>query len=81
MDSEGETCVAKIERTATSDIRVRLVEFHGKPFVDLRTFAVFDAVERVPTRKGIAIPPALLGEVIEALQAALNGGTVQGPAD
>ena len=33
-----------------------------------RTFVVVDAVDRVPTRKGVAIPPAMLGELIEALQ-------------
>lgn len=63
-----ETTIATIERSTTSDIRVRLVEFGGKPFIDVRTFVVADAVDRVPTRKGIAIPPAMLGEVIEALQ-------------
>ena len=71
-----ETTIATIERSKTSDIRVRLVEFGGKLFVDVRTFVVVDAVDRVPTRKGIAIPPALLDEVIEALQeAALRGST------
>ena len=64
MESDGEICVAKIERTKTSDIRVRLVEFGGKPFVDVRTFVVVDAVERVPTRKGIAMP-ARLGEAVK----------------
>ena len=65
-----ETTIATIERSKTSDIRVRLVEFGGKPFIDVRTFVVVDAVDRVPTRKGIAIPPAMLDEVIEALQEA-----------
>ncbi len=77
MDTDGEICVATIERSKTSDIRVRLVEFGGRPFVDLRTFVVVDAVERVPTRKGIAIPPALLGEVIAALEKAA-GEAVKG---
>ncbi len=38
MESDGEICVATIERSKTSDIRVRLVEFGGRSFVDLRTF-------------------------------------------
>lgn len=51
--SSDEICIATIERSKTSEIRVRLVEFGGRPFVDLRNFVVSDAVERVPTRKGI----------------------------
>ncbi len=62
--------IATIERSKASDVRVRLVEFGGRPFVDLRTFVDGDADERVPTRKGIAIPPALVGQVIEALRKA-----------
>ncbi len=33
---EGQLIV-RIERSNTADIRVRLVEFGGKPFVDVRT--------------------------------------------
>ena len=62
--------IASIERSKSSDIRIRLVEFGGRPFVDVRNFVVVDAVKRVPTRKGIAIPPALVGQVIEALREA-----------
>ena len=65
-----EATIATIERSQTSDIRVRLAEFHGKMFVDVRTFVVADAVDRAPTRKGIAIPPSLLPDVIAALQEA-----------
>ena len=70
MKTESEIVIAKIDRGKTSEIRVRLVEFGGKPFVDVRTFVVVDAVERVPTRKGIAIPPAPVGEVVAALEKA-----------
>ncbi len=41
MDPEnggGEICVAKIERNKATDIRMRLVEFGGRPFGDVRTF-------------------------------------------
>ncbi len=60
--------IATIERSKASDVRVRLVEFGGRPFVDLRTFVDGDADERIPTKKGIA--PALVGQVIEALRKA-----------
>ena len=62
--------IAIIEKTRTTDLRVRLVEFNGRPFIDVRVFIVGDAVERTPTRKGVAIPPSLLRGVIEALKAA-----------
>ena len=62
-----DTTIATIEKGQTSDIRVRLATFHGRQYVDVRTFVVADAVDRVPTRKGIAIPPKLLPQVIAAL--------------
>ena len=65
-----ETTITTIDRSQTTDIRVRLCEWHGKTFVDVRQFVVADATERVPTRKGIAIPPSLLPDVISALQEA-----------
>lgn len=65
-----ETTIATIPKNKTQDVRVGLVEFHDRPFVDIRVFVVADATERVPTRKGIAIPPGLLPELIEALRAA-----------
>lgn len=63
-----ETTIATIERSKTSEIRVRLAEFHDKTYVDIRTFVVADATERVPTKKGIAVPPPLLPELIAAVQ-------------
>ena len=65
-----DTTIATIDKNQTSDIRIRLVEFHGKSNLDIRTFVVADAVDRIPTRKGIAIPPKLLRRVIEALNEA-----------
>ncbi len=62
-----DTTIAVIEKSKTTDLRVRLAEFHGKTDVDLRTIVVVDAAERAPTKKGIAIPPALLPKVIAAL--------------
>ena len=63
--------IARIERSKTADIRIRLVEFGGKPFVDMRTFVSIDGKdERIPTKKGVAIPPGLVGAVIDALREA-----------
>lgn len=66
-----ERTVATIGKNATEEYRVRLVEFHKRPFVDLRVFATSDATgERVPTKKGVAIRPDKLGAIIAALQQA-----------
>ncbi len=62
--------IATIERSKASDVRVRLVEFGGRPFVDLRTFVDGDADERIPTKKGYAVPPDKVGGMIEALRKA-----------
>ena len=63
--------VAIIEKNRVEEIRVRLVEFHGRPFADIRVFTTADATgERVPTRKGIALRPEKLPELIEALRGA-----------
>ena len=74
-----ETTVATILKNQTQDIRIRLCEFHDRPFVDVRLFVVADATgDRVPTRKGIAIPPGLLLKLIEALRAAEAEAREQG---
>ena len=65
-----ESTIAVIPKNRTQDLRIRLVEFHDKPFIDIRTFVVVDATERVPTQKGIAVPPRLLPELIAGLQKA-----------
>ncbi len=76
-----ETTVATIVKNQTQDIRIRLCEFHDRPFVDVRLFVVADATgDRVPTRKGMAVPPALLPEVIDALRAAEQELRAQGLA-
>ncbi len=65
-----EQTIAAIEKTRTQDIRVRLLEFHGRSYVDIRLFVIANATERVPTKKGVAIPPPLLPALIAALEAA-----------
>ena len=53
------------------DFRVRIDEMYGRRFVDIRRFAEVGQVHarhHVPTRKGVAIPPELVPQVIEALQ-------------
>lgn len=85
MDDDNSTTIATIEKSATQDIRVRLAEFHGKTYIDLRVFVPGDAIDRIPTRKGIAVPPALLADVIDALheaqRRAVDLGILEPPSD
>ena len=67
----NEQTIVIIESSKSADLRVRFTEWHGRNYCDIRKFISADATgEREPTRKGIAIPIKLLGEVIEALQQA-----------
>jgi hypothetical protein len=50
MDMDEGQLIARIERSNTSEIRVRLVEFGERPFVDVRTFVDGDGDDRIPTR-------------------------------
>ena len=75
-----ETTVAIIKGAdASAEFRVRIDEMYGHRYVDVRRFAEVgprDARKHVPTKRGIALPPAILPQVIAALQEAevrLNG--------
>ncbi len=60
-----------IEKSRTSDLRARLVTYHGSEYLDLRTYVVFDASdERSPTKKGITCPVSLIPELRELLEQA-----------
>ena len=63
-----ERIVAIIEKNTTSDVRVRLIEFRGRQYIDVRLYVVVDAVDRSPTKKGISIRPNMLANIIEALK-------------
>ena len=74
-----ETIVAIIKKDNGGDVRVRIDELYGHRFVDIRHFTeVGPACARkfVATKKGIAVPPELVPQIIKALQEAverLNG--------
>jgi hypothetical protein len=67
-----ETIVATIQKNASEEVRVRLNEYRGSHFVDLRVFTSFKDgdPERKPTKKGVALNVSKLDELIEALQRA-----------
>ena len=61
----------RITKNAAEEIRVALTEFKDHQLVDLRVYATNGATgERVPTKKGLTVKPALLASLIEALQRA-----------
>lgn len=61
-----------VQKNQFSDIRVRFAEYHGKRYLDVRTFVTADATgERVPTRKGITLAPDKLPELLALLKQAI----------
>ena len=66
----------EIERSPGSGekIFVQKSTFKGREFIDIRIFydaSKTDEEEWRPTKKGVAIPPELIPQIIEALQKAV----------
>ena len=70
--------IARVETGSTTDIRIRLSEWHGKHYADVRKFITSTADERSPTRKGVAIPVERLDDVINGLNEAKAEAQRQG---
>lgn len=51
--------VCEIPKNARETIHFRLGEFKGHKFVDMRVFAQEDGKDPAPTKKGLAVSPAL----------------------
>lgn len=62
-----EVLVAEIPKNSRESYRVRLGEFKGHRFVDVRIW-FGEADQRKPSGKGVAIRPDALPAVISALQ-------------
>jgi len=56
-----------VKKNSREEIRIGLGEYKGHPLVSIR---VWMTAEDLPTKKGLAFNPALLPEVIAALEAA-----------
>ncbi len=67
MPDTSEILVATIAKNSREEFRLRLAEYHGKHYADLRVFIGEDADTRGPTKKGVAIGLAKIDEVIAAL--------------
>ena len=74
MADATETLVAVVEKNTTEEVRVRLAEWRGSNFIDLRVFAEFSGTEgeKRPTKRGLALGLTRPPELVTALQAALT---------
>jgi hypothetical protein len=67
--------VAKLRKNASAEIWVCLRDYRDKQYVDVREyFLLADDRQWHPTKKGIMIPPDLLAQVIDGVEA-LGGVT------
>ena len=77
MTHEPGKLIGIVEKNRVQDMRVRLVDLRGEPFVDLRVFAAVGGVERRPTKKGMTFRPDLLPDLIEVLIEAAREGLLK----
>lgn len=68
-NEQEDQLVAVLDRGPTQQVQIRLNEFKGKRYLDLRTFYL-DENEEVykPTRKGVSIPVELFEDLKDALK-------------
>jgi hypothetical protein len=59
--------VCELAKNAREKIIFRLGEFKGHKFIDMRVFAVEDGKDPAPTKKGLAVSPALWPQFRAAL--------------
>lgn len=66
-----EKLLTTIPRTATEEIQVKISEYKGKKYLDLRIFYTTDGgATWLPTKKGVAIYPENLNELKAAIETA-----------
>jgi len=69
--------IAKIKKSAVSEVWVTLEEYQGQRLVHVREhFHPADNPEWLPTKKGVSIPPELLGEAVDAAEELAKRNTV-----
>lgn len=62
-----------VDKDAFEEIRISLNEFRGKSYVDIRLYSNY-AGRRVPSKKGLTIPVAILPALIDGLTKAHDDG-------
>ena len=64
-----------VDKNSRERIEVRACELEGHPFIDIRQFwRTSPDEEWRPTKKGVTIKPQVVGELIAALEKAVDGG-------
>jgi hypothetical protein len=59
----SEKTVCELPKNSREAIHVRLGEFKGHKFVDMRVFVTEDGKDPAPTRKGLAVSPPPVAEI------------------
>lgn len=66
-----DSLIGIVEKNRAQDVRVRLVEYNAKSYLDVRVFVTVDATgDRVPTRKGVALAVEKIAELRELIEKA-----------
>jgi hypothetical protein len=68
--SESMTEYGRIQTSARGELRVSLKEFKDKRYLDIRRYEPGRGDEIVPTKKGVAIPLDLTGELFDIMDRA-----------
>jgi hypothetical protein len=65
--------LASIARSATEEIQIAINEYKGKKYLDLRVYyTTDDGLNWNPTKKGVTFSPDKLGELKDAVNAAIE---------
>ena len=75
---DQELVVAELERGPDQKIVIRRTFFRGREYLDIRNFFLNESGEWLPTKRGIAIPWELRGELARALARAEELASEQG---
>lgn len=70
QETGDEVLIGVIDKGLGGRVHVRLSRFRDRDYIDIRNFYESDDGEWLPTRKGIAVPVELYGELLAALAAA-----------
>ncbi len=65
-EPDSTTTIAVLEKNTRQTVHVRILEYHGRRFVDLRVFSG-TADRPLATKKGLAFPVEQVPALIEAL--------------
>jgi flagellin-like hook-associated protein FlgL len=59
--------IATVPKNSREELRVRVAEYRGHTYADLRTFVDSNGPDMVPTQKGVTVAPERIDALIQAL--------------